>query len=53
LSKEEILEVLGLEASVFMPFVRVGTHIMTFLISVSVGSMAWGVALSAEYKEER
>jgi hypothetical protein len=50
LSKEEILEVLGLEASDFMPFVRVGTHIMTFVISVSVGSMACGVALSAESK---
>jgi hypothetical protein len=53
LSKEESLERLGEEASVFMPFVRMGTHIMIFVISVSVGSMAWGVVLSAQSKYER
>ena len=53
LSKEDNLEALGEEASFFMPIVRVGTHIMTFVMSVSVGSMAWGVVLSAQSKYER
>ena len=39
-NNEEILEVLGPEASVFMPCARGSTHFMTLLISVSVGSMA-------------